>query len=702
MMSHVSPELVRMIGWALLHFVWQGALVALALWALLAVCTRTTVRYAVCVIALVVMVALPAATLWFLERPAPVAEATSAEVLAPAPAMSVAGPAVHHAHALVIPAESEPSQSMLWLVRIWMVGVILFALRGAGGFVVMQRLRKLATSPASGELLQVCETVRDRMGITWAVRFCRSAALQVPAVVGGLRPIVLLPISAIAGLSDAQIEAIVAHELAHIQRLDYFVNLFQVFAETVLFYHPAVWWVNQRIRSERENCCDDVAIAVCGNRLEYVRALTHLESLRITPQFAMAANGSPLKARVRRLLGMAEESEGVRTGSSVLGVMVVAALVLAASSLATGAKVQADKPAATPQVAQPWEKPATDAQAASDAQENAKPSAAIPVIAPEAATEPQAAQEPDAATEPMVAHPRVSTINVPAVHVHVPEVNVDVPGQHFNTGTFSMNTPEVHLHVPGVNVDVPGQHFTTPAFAMNMPAMNMHVPAVNVHVPAIHLNSMMGQAAAGSQAQASSSYIEDMKGAGLGNLTVDELVAMKIQGITPEYVRGMRAAGVNVDADELVGLKVQGVTPEYVKQMRAAYPGIDVDTIIGFKVQGVTTEYATELSKLGIKADADDLIGLKVQGVTPEYVRDMKATGINFDTDELVGMKVQGVTPAYVSMLKSAGLGKIDTDDIIGAKTMGITPEFIEKAKSHGFKDLDLDKLIELKTTGIL
>ena len=563
---------------------------------------------------------------------------------------------------------------MFWLVRIWMAGVVLFALRGTGGFIVMQRLRRLAISPASGELLRVCETVREKMEISQAVRFCRSAALQVPAVVGGLRPIVLLPISAITGLSDAQIEAIVAHELAHIQRLDYFVNLFQVFAETVLFYHPAVWWLNQRIRSERENCCDDVAIAVCGNRLEYVRALTHLESLRITPKFAMAANGSPLKARVRRLLGMAEETEGVRTGSSVLGMVVVAALVLAASSLATGANAQADKPATAPQGApavQPaWEQPATQAQpeAAPQDHDKAKPSAATPAtpsVAPQAAVEP----------EPVVVHSHGGTINVPPVYVHVPAVNVDVPAKAIDTGMF----------------------------AMTMPAIHVHVPTMSINIPAMHLGpGMMGQAAASSGSQPSSSYIEDMKGAGLGNLSVDELVALKIQGVTPEYVRGMRAAGVNVDADELIGMKVQGVTPEYVKEMRAAYPGIDIDTIIGFKVQGVTTEYATELSKLGIKADADDLIGLKVQGVTPEYVRDMRATGMNFDTDELIAMKVQGVTPAYVSTLKSAGLGKLDTDDIIAAKTMGITPEFIEKAKSHNFKDLDLEKLIELKNAGIL
>jgi beta-lactamase regulating signal transducer with metallopeptidase domain len=645
---HFSPEFVRMVGWALLHFVWQGAAMAALLSVALAFCKRASVRYAIAVVALLLMLALPFLTFFVMQGPASQAAVPVAETSTPAPVMSASpGPLTRHARVAPQKDESRP-EAMLWLVRIWMIGVVLFSLRSAGGFVLVQRLRRIATIPVSGELLRLCMAVQRRMGIERAVRFCRSAALQVPAVVGGIRPIVLLPVTALTGLIDSQIASIVAHELAHIQRLDYFVNVFQVFAETVLFYHPAVWWVNKRIRIERENCCDDTAIAVCGNRLDYVRALTHLENARITPRFAMAANGSPLKARVRRLLGMTEENEGVRSGSSLLGVMVVAGIVLAASSLVSGAKAQVEKqgPASTP--------------------------------------------------APMVA---------PNVEVNVPPVRVSVPSVHVRATVPDVSIPAVLMQVPAVNVDVPAARVQAPPMmSFAVPAVHVHLPMMNFTVPAIHVRPMPAQATPGEQAQPqpSESYIDGMKAAGYGDLTVDELVAMKIQGVTPEYVREMRELGLKLDADELIGLKMQGVTPQYVKEMRAAYPGIDVDTIIGFKVQGVTPEYAAEFAKLGIKADADELIGMKVQGVTAEYVRDMRATGMNFDTDELIGMKVQGVTPAYVAALKTAGITKLDADDIVGAKVMGITPEFIEKAKSHGFKDLDLDKLIELKNAGVL
>jgi beta-lactamase regulating signal transducer with metallopeptidase domain len=694
MSIHVSPELVRMIGWALLHFVWQGGVVAVLLSVVFAMSRRASVRYAAAVFALLLMLLLPIATVVYLDRPVaqePTSQYAADTMPVSTPRSVMPGHVPHHsADAQEATAPAQP-EAMLWLVRLWLVGVVLFSLRSAGGFVLAQRLRKIATSPATGELLRMCRAVQQRMGIGRVVRYCRSAALQVPAVVGGFRPMVLLPITALTGLSDAQIEAIVAHELAHIRRLDYFVNLFQVFAETVLFYHPAVWWVNNKIRAERENCCDDTAIAVCGNRVDYVRALTHLERMRIAPQFAMAANGSPLKARVRRILGMAEEREDVRSGSSLMGVMLVAGLILAGTSFVNGAKAQNTTTPST-ETTPAWATPAAPA-AAEPSTEATPTDQAVPATPATAATPAIASEPPSEPVKPEVSEEGI----VGPIEMHTPIVRI-------SPRLAEVHVPAVHVAVPAVNVASPAVIVNNHLVHVVVPPINVHVPAMNLNMPAMHIGPVLAQAATGSTASAapSESYIDGMKSAGMGDLTVDELVAMKVQGITPQYVRDMRATGIKIDADDLVGMKVQGVTPEYVKEMRAAYPGIDTDEIIGFKVQGITPVYVAEFTKLGVKADADEIMGLRVQGVTAKYIQDMRATGINFDTDELIGMKVQGVTPQYVETLKSAGLGKLDADDIIGAKAMGITPEFVEKAKSHGFKDLDLDKLIQLKNANIM
>src|SRR5206468_6673715 len=128
------------------------------------------------------------------------------------------------------------------------------------------------------------------------------------------RPVVLLPVRALTGLTEAQIEAVIAHELAHIRRLDCFVNLFQIATETLLFYHPAVWWVSQRIRAERENCCDDEAIVICGDAVNYARALTLMEEWRAAPALMMAANRGPLVERVVRQVGWNGGGGRIRVG----------------------------------------------------------------------------------------------------------------------------------------------------------------------------------------------------------------------------------------------------------------------------------------------------------------------------------------------------------------------------------------------------
>src|SRR5437763_1558840 len=134
-----------------------------------------------------------------------------------------------------------------------------------------------------------------------------------------------MPATAFTGLSVEQIGALLVHELAHVRRHDDLVNLLQTVAETLLFYHPAVWWVSRSIRNERENCCDDLAVEICGNPVAYVRALTELEQMRgRTPRLAMAADGSSLLGRVQRLLRLDPSGNSVPSGLlAIIGIAVV-------------------------------------------------------------------------------------------------------------------------------------------------------------------------------------------------------------------------------------------------------------------------------------------------------------------------------------------------------------------------------------------
>jgi uncharacterized protein (TIGR03435 family) len=205
-------------------------------------------------------------------------------------------------------------------------------LRLLGGWWHIHRLHRASRKAAPSAWTDAAARIAARLGLSQTVLVVDSSLVDTPAVIGWVRPIVLLPIAAFAGLSLSQIEAILAHELAHIRRHDFLVNLLQTFAETVLFYHPAVWWLSSRIRAEREHCCDLVAVSVCGDPVDYAKALVELESWRTGhSSLALAATGGTLITRVRRLLG-ARTDERPRSSSVVVIAGVVALVICLAGA----------------------------------------------------------------------------------------------------------------------------------------------------------------------------------------------------------------------------------------------------------------------------------------------------------------------------------------------------------------------------------
>src|SRR6266436_2612981 len=326
-----TPDVSRNLGLSLLHFLWQGAALAALAAAAIALARKASTRYAIAVVALISMVMAPAVTYIVLHQSEPVF-AASPQTAAPAIAQ-VASLAARRAVATAAASHFLSGGLLTAFVELWFIGVLLFSLRTAGGFFLVARVRRRDSKPMNSELLALCREMQNRLGITRAIRYCESLHLDAPAVVGWFRPVVLLPLSAFTGLTEMQLRAVIAHELAHIRRLDAFCNLFQVAAETLLFYHPAIWWLSKHIRAERENCCDDVALAVCGNPAEYARALALMEEWRVAPSFAMAANRGPLASRVTRLLGLTEKASSLRNAGVAFGILCVAAALLAGNAL---------------------------------------------------------------------------------------------------------------------------------------------------------------------------------------------------------------------------------------------------------------------------------------------------------------------------------------------------------------------------------
>jgi Zn-dependent protease with chaperone function len=240
------------------------------------------------------------------------------------------------------------------LVLGWICGVLALSLRLMSGWVLVQRMKSHGTLPASESWQATALRLSRRLHIGRPVRLLQSSLVGVPTVIGWIKPVVLLPASALAGLSPEQLEAILAHELAHIRRHDYLVNLLQTLVETLLFYHPAVWWVSRRIRIERENCCDDLAVSLCGDPYAYARALADLEELRGSGgQLVMAANGGSLVQRIRRLLG-APAHPGRSPGWLAGGATILLMLGIAGGAAGTNAfQSSPATPAAPASIARP-------------------------------------------------------------------------------------------------------------------------------------------------------------------------------------------------------------------------------------------------------------------------------------------------------------------------------------------------------------
>ena len=330
------------LGRGLLHSVWQGALVAGLLGVALVLLRgkSSNVRYAVACTALVLMLLFPAATAWQLGSAPPEGEpgeelisavAAAESQLAPEAGARAAGRAAAAGPVRESVAGSRPAGESLelllpWLTLTWLAGVLLLSARTLCGLAYTRRLRSRGARPLGESLQERAREISRRLRIARPVRLLESTLVRVPTAVGWLRPAILLPASAFTGLTPQQLETLLAHELAHVRRHDYLFNLLQTVVETLLFYHPAVWWVSRQVRNEREHVCDDMVVAVTGDALVYARALTQMERLRkARPGLTLAADGGQLRSRVLRLLGT--RPHGRRPPTVAAGVVFLAAVL---------------------------------------------------------------------------------------------------------------------------------------------------------------------------------------------------------------------------------------------------------------------------------------------------------------------------------------------------------------------------------------
>lgn len=328
------------LAWTLLHFLWQGALLGLAAWVAFSLLKRRPpqLRHLVGCAFLLACLASAIATFMLLSPVSQVSGQGLSFVLLPSSPEVPSTPLVASAAApltTTLSWQARLQPYLPWILTAWVAGVLAFSLRTVGGWLWLRRLKAAATPifepPWLGRLVRSAALRR-------AVRFVESARVATPMCMGLLRPVILLPLGFFTNLDPLAAEAVLAHELAHIKRLDGLVNGLQCVIEVLFFFHPAVWWISRRIRTEREHCCDDAAVLACGDAVFYAETLSRLDEFRDRPpSLALRASGGNLMERLRRLLLADPPQLRFATPSLLL----VAALALVSSLPAQAERLEA-------------------------------------------------------------------------------------------------------------------------------------------------------------------------------------------------------------------------------------------------------------------------------------------------------------------------------------------------------------------------
>jgi beta-lactamase regulating signal transducer with metallopeptidase domain len=291
----LTPELLQRLAGSLLHFMWEGAVIAMAAALALRLLANHSAesRYTISITALLLMLAAPLVTFVFYTQ---TGRATLRLLTFINDGLTVS--------ASSLTQRATTTAWTQWIVLLWFIGVVLCSIRLIAGWRILRSLTRAGTSIVPSDIQQSFNELMERLALTKPVRLLASVRIDTPVAVGWLRPVVLIPISALTGLHENHLRAVFAHELAHIRRHDFLVNLIQRGVESVLFYHPAVWWLSGRIRSEREHCCDDLAVKICGDHSMYAQALMELERVRTAePELAVSSTGGRLSQRIHRVLG---------------------------------------------------------------------------------------------------------------------------------------------------------------------------------------------------------------------------------------------------------------------------------------------------------------------------------------------------------------------------------------------------------------
>lgn len=596
------------------------------------------------------------------------------------------------------------------IVMAWLLGMVAFLLRLLGNVSYVYYLKRRINFPADEYWITMLDDLVKRTGLAKGIALVESAMVRTPQLIGYLKPMILFPLGMINRMSAAEVEAVLAHEIAHILRRDYLFNIVQSVIEAIFYYHPATWWLSGQIRDERESACDEVAIAMInGNTMNYAKALVTVQEMAHFPMssalaFAGQARKSQLMNRLQKILNINQNKSNAmeKTIAACLIGLTVLGLVYGQNTQTSGFK-------------------------------NTKmPTNSLSI-------ESQNNDE----------DPKLGTKGFWNAVIEKNEVQVQFNSRN-NGNSWNMNEQfkkTEFSNFPSQDTDFKlvresgtitfqgkfdgnegyGKFSFEPSEAFKTYLNTQNIVGVSdADLLFCFMNNM------------DKTYLEtlnkagykDLKGNKLRELAIfkvtpqnletfvpllekesgsqpkiQDIIDLKIHGIDEDFIQSMKNGGFqNLNAQKLIEAKIHGIDGDFIKEIQQNIKGkIDIDKAIEMKIHGIDGDFSNKMKDLnGQEMNVEELVNAKIHGLDKMDLKKIKELGYkDLNTEDLQSFSIHGIDANFIESMNKAGLGKLSNDELLSAKIQGLNADYIKGVIDAGLKNLSFDDIMSFKIQGI-
>lgn len=753
----IPSSLGEALGWMVLHSIWQAGLIALLTGVLLIVLRRKSakMRYWITNAALLLVLLAAAGTFAYYFQNSD----TSARNIP----TSTESRLLPHGDVTPVVAFQQAEKPIAFnmgayfnrnlplVVACWFLGLCVFLLRLLGNVGYVYYLRNHLNFPAEEYWDDLLQELLRSAHLQQPVRLVESALVRTPLVIGHLKPLILFPIGLINRLDPHHVEAILAHELAHILHRDYLFNLLQSVVETLFYYHPAVWWLSARVRHEREIAADDAAVQLTGKSMEYAKSLVLIQDFALMPMSAFPAFSGPRKNqllhRIQHILRVPQTTnlamEKIIGTCAIL--LVIIGLGMAQNKNNTNISYQHVETIANGnELSGVWEASIENDKVCvnfSSRREHfswnngncyqKSDFSALPTVESEfTLTRPAGVMTlkgkfenkegygrfrfvADASFSSWLSEQGINGIDEMAMlNLFLANIGKDYVQSLQKSGLGDISGDDLQsLAVQGVDQKRIGE---VREISQSLDAGDPSIETIlnlTIHdIDEAYVKSL-SQAGFGKLSledvmnakihEITPEYAKQVNELGFGKLSFEDILNFKIHEITPEFLSGLKKAGINPEsAEEAINLRIHDMSPETIAEFKKmGFKDLSTEEMLNLKIQDVTPAFLDDMRKAGFNnLSAEDALNLKIQDVTPEFVKEMEKAGFkNLSVEDALNLKIQDVQAVDLEGFAKLGFTKIDVEDAVNLKIHDVTPEFIQSMRSKGFVDLDLEEYVNLK-----